>query len=639
MPVRDKVQVDILTETRKSQTNLKQLVAGFVTAQAAWAAAQKVLQKTVQFMQESVQLAKAQEEAETKLAGVLRATGEAAGFNAGELKEMASGLQSVTTYGDEAILGMQSVLLTFKGLQGEAFERTQELALDLSATFGQDLKSSAIQLGKALEDPKRGLTSLRRIGVSFTGEQEKLIKSLVDAGEAAKAQGIILDTLEGQVGGVAREMAETTSGSITQMQNAMGDLKEEIGFVITEAFGPLAKIIKRNAEINAEYLRSLRELEQMFEEIGQGQDYASTEQLQDQLEGIDRAIEAIQAKQGKLQFADIFGGSSRMNQTMQLNELLKIRDEVVQALNDSTSESVRQEKELYALRLASGEHLRDFNEVYEEQFAVQEKSAAHQAHVLRVTREVNQVLDSAKTEYQKLNEQLEYFEQLAENGWKVGGKLADAIEIIQDRIKEIETGQGTLTEQGQKWKEDITYVRDMFGEIEDSLRDITGGMSSFINPIYAMFSKMQQQIETFKDAVKYLKDAMLDAAGQGFLEAMDEIGEALVKMKDGTGQMTDALEDFVGAIINAMPKLLFYAGVQLLATPSWPIGLGLIILSGLAAIAKGAYNASVDDGKDGSGTESKEENTTIIYVEGSVVSEAELERVVTSSQSRSYGSY
>ena len=43
----------------------------------------------------------------------------------------------------------------------------------MTAVFGQDLCSSATQLGKALEDPIDGLTALRRVGISFSDTPER----------------------------------------------------------------------------------------------------------------------------------------------------------------------------------------------------------------------------------------------------------------------------------------------------------------------------------------------------------------------------------------------------------------------------------------------------------------------------------
>jgi len=186
-----------------------------------------------------------QEKAERKLAAIVKATGKAAGYSAKEMQAQAAALQKVTTFGDEVVMEGQAIIATFKGIQGEAFQRTTEMALDLSAAFGQDLKSSAIQLGKALEDPTTGLTALKRIGVSFTEAQKAQIKAMQEAGDVAGAQGIILDTLEGQVGGVARAFADSSSGQIAQFSNAFGDLREQMGGFSTSILAGLVPAFTR----------------------------------------------------------------------------------------------------------------------------------------------------------------------------------------------------------------------------------------------------------------------------------------------------------------------------------------------------------------------------------------------------------
>jgi len=209
-------------------------------------------------VQEFTDLATVQIQAEAKLAAVIQATGQAAGFSATQMYQAAAALQSVTTFGDEAIIGMQGILATFKSIQGDVFERTTELALDMSAAFGQDLKSSATLLGKALEEPAIGLNYLRRMGVSFSEEQKAVIFSLAETGRLAEAQGLILDTLAGQIGGVARALAETDAGAVEQFQNRLGDLKEAVGKAVlamqanfARTFDPLIENLTLLIEQNA----------------------------------------------------------------------------------------------------------------------------------------------------------------------------------------------------------------------------------------------------------------------------------------------------------------------------------------------------------------------------------------------------
>jgi phage-related protein len=118
-----------------------------------------------------------------------------------------------------------NVLLTFKNVSEETFGTALGLSADLSAVLGTDLQSSTLQLGKALNDPIRGITALSRAGVQFTAEQQEMIKSLVESGDALGAQQLILGELESQVGGVAAASADSTAkigNAFTELQRALG---------------------------------------------------------------------------------------------------------------------------------------------------------------------------------------------------------------------------------------------------------------------------------------------------------------------------------------------------------------------------------------------------------------------------------
>lgn len=175
-----------------------------------------------------------QEEAEATLAAVLKTTGEAAGYNTEQLKTMASSLQAVTTYGDETILSGMGILATFKNVSGEAFERATKAGLDMSTVMKQDLKSSMMQLGKALNDPVAGVTRLTDVGVTFTDQQKEQIKALQESGDLLGAQNVMLQELESEFGGAAEAAAGTFKGALTQLSNTWGDLLESLGFVITK---------------------------------------------------------------------------------------------------------------------------------------------------------------------------------------------------------------------------------------------------------------------------------------------------------------------------------------------------------------------------------------------------------------------
>lgn len=181
----------------------------------------------------SVHLADVQMRAEAKVQQAIKSTGGAAKLNFEQLKKYASELQGKTIFGDEKILNESTAqLLTFTNIAGENFKRVQQAALDVATVLDGDLKSTTIQLGKALNDPVKNLSALSRSGIQFSKEQTTLIKSLVETNKLAEAQSIILDELSRQYGGQAEAAAKIGLGPLGQLKNALGDLGEEIGTIL-----------------------------------------------------------------------------------------------------------------------------------------------------------------------------------------------------------------------------------------------------------------------------------------------------------------------------------------------------------------------------------------------------------------------
>lgn len=198
------------------------------------------------FLASSVKEAIEAQKVQAQLDAVLKSTGGAAGVTAKQLQEMAAGFQRTTRFSDEAVLSMQSVLLTFTGIKGKNFEGATEAILNLSTAMGQDLQTSAVQVGKALNDPIAGVGSLRRIGVQLTDSQEELIKSMVAVGDTAGAQRVILKELETQFGGSAKAAGETFAGRLDRLKNALGEVQERVGFALLPILTELAEFMAKN---------------------------------------------------------------------------------------------------------------------------------------------------------------------------------------------------------------------------------------------------------------------------------------------------------------------------------------------------------------------------------------------------------
>ena len=217
-------------ETSFGGMSLK-MVAGF-------AAAFYGVKKVYDLMGKLTALYVEQARAEEKVRTAIKSTGGVAGQSAEHLFEVAKALQEIAGIGDEKILNEVSAqLLTFSNITGERFERAQKAILDVATVLDNDLKGTAIQVGKALNEPEQALSALTRSGIQFTMEQKRMVKSLWDVGEQAKAQNIILGEIERQYGGQA-EAAAKLRGEGVKLSNNIGDVSEKLGKMAKEALGP-----------------------------------------------------------------------------------------------------------------------------------------------------------------------------------------------------------------------------------------------------------------------------------------------------------------------------------------------------------------------------------------------------------------
>ena len=173
---------------------------------------------------------------------VIKSTGGAAKVTASQVGDLASSISAKVGMDDEAIQSGANLLLTFKNVRNEAgkgsdiFNRATQAATDLSAAGFGSVESSSKMLGKALNDPLKGLTALGRAGVTFTKAQEDQIKKMVESGDILGAQKKIMKEVESQVGGVAE--AQATAGD--KLTVSWGNFQEMVGTMLLPVMDKLA---------------------------------------------------------------------------------------------------------------------------------------------------------------------------------------------------------------------------------------------------------------------------------------------------------------------------------------------------------------------------------------------------------------
>lgn len=186
-----------------------------------------------------VKLQSDQRSSELKLAAAIRGTGKA--IDPEVIKRYAGALQQVTQFGDEATIASAAMLTTFQLSQKQIIgllPRVQNLA----ALYGMDLRQAAIQVGKALT---AGAGTLGRYGITLSNVEKELFKT----GTQTQKVAVLMQVLDKNTGPAARMLADTAVGAFTMLQNAAGDLGEELGKVVeapvTDAIKQLLALVQK----------------------------------------------------------------------------------------------------------------------------------------------------------------------------------------------------------------------------------------------------------------------------------------------------------------------------------------------------------------------------------------------------------
>jgi hypothetical protein len=197
----------------------KSMLRGFIAIGAAV--------KIAQFFGDSLAEAREANAIAALTANVIKTTGGAAKVSAAQVDRLSAALSKKTGIDDEAIATSENLLLTFKNIQREGegleniFNRATRASVDLSASGFGAMDSTAKMLGKALNDPVKGLTALGRAGVTFTQQQQDQIKALVQV----RRRPAVRQQLSGQLRGdhPPRGAADPRHGGVLVREGLQGD--------------------------------------------------------------------------------------------------------------------------------------------------------------------------------------------------------------------------------------------------------------------------------------------------------------------------------------------------------------------------------------------------------------------------------
>jgi len=173
----------------------------------------------------------------------LASTGGVANVSREEIEGLADSLEKLTSIEAEQIQEGQNLLLTFTNLKNgvgegnDIFNQATATMVDMSVALKQDLSQTAVQVGKALNDPIQGVTALRRVGVQLSEQQQQQIADFMAVNDIMGAQKVILGELQTQFGGSGEALGKTLSGQIAILKHYGGEFMETVVAPIMPAIG------------------------------------------------------------------------------------------------------------------------------------------------------------------------------------------------------------------------------------------------------------------------------------------------------------------------------------------------------------------------------------------------------------------
>lgn len=521
-----KVNIEIIGKDKASGT-VKGVTQSLIAASLAVEGMKMAMKAFVNVAKESIEKFAEQEKVEKQLETVIQSTGQAAGLTAKEVKGMATELSKLTTFGDEAIIGGQNILLTFTKIGKDVFPQATETILNMSQALGQDLKSSAIQLGKALNDPITGAAALRRVGVSLTEQQMEQIKVFQESGDVLSAQRLILDELGVEFGNSARAARDTFGGAMISLKNDIGDVQEVLGEITADfimrfspAISAAINVIKSIASANKDLFKPSLENQKeavsllLVELSQQNTTYQRQKEIMNTLKNKYPALTSEMNLQ-KVASGDLSASLEQLAKNYLLQDVISGSSEAIKILTGLKTELITKESDL---NMKYREYLTKLSPEIIKSFGLEGKSSKEAIELLKKRNtEQTRLINSSYEQNGAVNKILGLDKQY--NKLKTEGlELDQKFNQVNDEKNRILNDLGMTEEKAYKKKE---------GVVTGTNKRIIENTEEFTEEMRNSLSNVPQYIEDgivspFETAGDKLKNIYADTnnAGANFIGDM-----------------------------------------------------------------------------------------------------------------------
>lgn len=223
-------------------TGLEKQFKGLAKAAAAAFSVKAV----VNFTKATKEAYTVQEQAEVKLATVMKQRMGATDAMIDSVKELAAEQQKLGVIGDEVQLAGAQQVATYL-TETESIKTLLPAMNDLLAqqqglnASSGDAVNIANLMGKAMQGQA---SALRRVGITFSDAEEEVLKYGTESEKAAMLAQIITNN----VGHMNAALAQTDAGKQKQLANSLGDVKEQFGQAVLQIESVFLPVVQKTAE-------------------------------------------------------------------------------------------------------------------------------------------------------------------------------------------------------------------------------------------------------------------------------------------------------------------------------------------------------------------------------------------------------
>ena len=324
------------------------------------------ISKVTTAVKEMSEAYKTQKTAETALTQAAKNNPYLLSESVQHLKDYASELQSISTYGDEELLPFMAQLASAGRTEQEIMD-IMSASIDVAASGSMSLDSAVKNLNKTFS----GLSG-------ELGEVNPQVKAL--SAEELK-NGKAVEVLKSQYKGMAQEVTKAT-GTSQQLQNSIGDLKEELGAPFEKAMSPIRAFFTELIGGWASAKKAKREYYEASEKNAEGQ--GNTETLQKEITELEKEL------------------SERKKEFEKMTDPKVMKDKVAMGRGYVTMDLLKTANENYAKRTAEMEALLKTRKEELDKAVEQERKAAEEAKAAAEKAEVQAQLKTEQEARDKL---------------------------------------------------------------------------------------------------------------------------------------------------------------------------------------------------------------------------------------------